>query len=223
MFFDNLGQIPQIAARTSCSIFAAPPDTPLDLPYALYLHPDEKKKTPIITVEQMRVFLALTQNRETRDRFFVITPADAMNESAANAFLKTFEEPKPFYHFILLTETPDSLLSTIRSRAQIYYPKVTGKLESSPHAAAKTITQAKQLIAATPQQLPKLAADFTKSKTNAREQILNATNTAIEILYKSYFQTKNPKFLTKLANLITLHQNLSNNGHLKLHLVADLC
>lgn len=37
---------------------------------------------------------------------------------AANALLKTLEEPRPGVHFILLAERPDRLLTTIRSRCQ---------------------------------------------------------------------------------------------------------
>lgn len=223
MFFEKLKDIPTIATRTSCSIFAVPSNTPLELPHALYLRPDSTKKTTIITVEQIRDFLSLTNSHETRDRFFVIAPADAMNESAANAFLKTFEEPKPFCHFILFTENPNALLPTIRSRAQIYYHKTTGRLDLPPNAKSKTIEQAKELIAVTPSQLPALANNLTKSKTNTREQVMNATTTAIELLYKSYFKTKNPKFLIKLRAFIQLYENLSANGHTKLHIVSDLC
>ena len=39
----------------------------------------------------------------------------------------------------------------------------------------------------------------------------------------SYFATKNPAFLKKLPKLLTLHDNLKQNGHIKLHLIADLC
>ncbi len=37
---------------------------------------------------------------------------------AANALLKTLEEPRPNVHFVLLAERPDRLLITIRSRCQ---------------------------------------------------------------------------------------------------------
>ncbi len=223
MFLEKISDLPTIAARTSCAIFAASPDTKLKLPHALYLRPDSSKKTPVITVEQIRDFLALTNSHETHDRFFVITPADAMNEPAANAFLKTFEEPKPFCHFVLLTEKPGALLPTIRSRAQIFYHKTPGRLDLAPNSKPKTLEQAKKLIAATSSQLPALAADLTKSKTNTREQVMDAVATAIELLYKSYFKTGNPKFLVKLQNFIKLHDNLTKNGHIKLHIVADLC
>lgn len=104
----------------------------------LYLYPDESKATRVISVEQIREFLALTNSRETKDRFFVITPADAMNEAAQNAFLKTFEEPKDFCHFVLLTEQPGALLPTILSRAQIFFPRLENTLDTPPKVNAKT-------------------------------------------------------------------------------------
>ena len=181
MFFDDLNDIPKIASKTSCTIFVVPPDTKLEtlakpksstkaktpptppdssLPSpknTLYLYPDESKATRVISVEQIREFLALTNSRETKDRFFVITPADAMNEAAQNAFLKTFEEPKDFCHFVLLTKQPGALLPTILSRAQIFFPRLENTLDTPPKVNAKTpaaqakiLDQAKQLISARP-------------------------------------------------------------------------
>lgn len=222
MFFDDIKQLPSIASKTSCAIFVVSPDTDLGLPTALKLTPADDKKTNLITVEQVREFIALSSNKEVRDRYFIIAPADAMNEAAQNAFLKTLEEPKPFCHFILLTEQPSALLSTILSRSQVFSPKVTNILDRAPSSDAKIISFAKQLISANPQDLPAIAVEITKTKTKPREQALDIAATAIELLYKSYFKTKNPKFLAKLPNFITLHKNLSSNGHIKLHLVADL-
>jgi DNA polymerase III subunit delta' len=57
------------------------------------------------------------------DAAFVIFPqADVSfppnHPEAANALLKTLEEPRPKLHFLLLSERPDRLLPTIRSRCQ---------------------------------------------------------------------------------------------------------
>lgn len=223
MFFEKISEIPKIASQVSCSVFVAPISTKIKLPQALYLRPSEDKTTNIISVEQLREFLEFTNNRETKERYFIITPADAMNESAQNAFLKTFEEPKPHCHFVLLTEQPNSLLPTIRSRAQIFYLKQTNTLSLPPQSKEKVITAAKKLISATPRDLPELAAELTKSKTQPRQQTLEIVGTAIELLYKSYFKTKNSKFLNKLPNFLTLYDNIEKNGHIKLHIVADLC
>lgn len=48
----------------------------------------------------------------------VVDDADKFNAEAANAFLKTLEEPPDYCLLILLAESPDSLLPTIRSRCQ---------------------------------------------------------------------------------------------------------
>ncbi len=223
MFFENITQLNEIAKKTSCSIFVINPTTKLDLRHALYLTPDAEKKSSIITVDQIRDFIGLTNNREVEDNFFVITPADAMNEAAQNAFLKTFEEPRTYCHFVLLTQDPSLLLPTILSRAQIYIYKTLNCLNQPPTTSAKIVDYAKQLIAAQPKDLSELASALTKTKVAPREQALEVTATAIELLYKSYFKTKNIKFLTKIQNFINLHEHLSQNCHIKLHIVADLC
>lgn len=222
MFFENLNDINQIAAKVTCSIFVVPPDTKLKLKNPFYLRPSDDKKTELIGVDDMRDFLALTSNKETSDRFFVITPADTMNESAQNAFLKTFEEPKDFCHFVLLTEQPSSLLSTILSRAQVFYLRKSNPLDQPPAAKEKILTLAKKLISATPRDLPAIAIELSKNKTKPRQQALEVVSAAIELLYKSYFKTGNDKFLTKLPNFIQLYDNIAMNGHIKLHIVADL-
>lgn len=222
MFFDDINQIPKLVQHTGCTVFVIPPETDLPLKNALRLSPTDNKTTKLITVEQVREFIALSNNKEVHDRYFIISPADAMNEAAQNAFLKTLEEPKPFCHFVLLTKQPSTLLPTILSRAQVFSLKVEKLLDHAPPTDAKNVTFAKQLIAASPRNLPSIAIEITKNKTKACEQALDIVATAIELLYKSYFKTKNPKFLTKLPNFITLHKNLSANGHVKLHIVADL-
>jgi DNA polymerase-3 subunit delta' len=53
---------------------------------------------------------------ESQYKVAIIVAADRMNEEAANAFLKTLEEPPPRSVLILLTTEPDRLLETILSR-----------------------------------------------------------------------------------------------------------
>jgi DNA polymerase-3 subunit delta' len=55
---------------------------------------------------------------EGRCRVIIIDPADAMNEAAQNAFLKSLEEPPPAVVFVLVTARADALRPTIRSRCQ---------------------------------------------------------------------------------------------------------
>ena len=53
---------------------------------------------------------------ESQYKFGIIVAADRMNENAANAFLKTLEEPPPCSVLILLTTEPQRMLETILSR-----------------------------------------------------------------------------------------------------------
>lgn len=88
-------------------------------------HPDlhwirPEKQGKAITVEQVRAVNRLAQESSQLSgfRLIIITPAEAMNESAANALLKTLEEPAEKCIFVLLTHQINQLLPTIISRCQ---------------------------------------------------------------------------------------------------------
>ena len=55
---------------------------------------------------------------EADQRVIIINPADALTADAADAFLKTLEEPPDRVHFILLTAQSEQLSETIRSRCR---------------------------------------------------------------------------------------------------------
>jgi DNA polymerase-3 subunit delta' len=74
-----------------------------------------------ISIDQVRTLVlarAAFSPHEGRAKVFVIRRAEELSTSAANALLKTLEEPNARTHFVLLSGQPDSLLSTIRSRTQ---------------------------------------------------------------------------------------------------------
>ena len=88
-------------------------------------HPDVfvitklKDKTEIV-IGQIRSLMERLELRalEARVKFAIIRDAELINPEAANAFLKTLEEPRPDTVLVLTTSTPDALLPTIRSRCQ---------------------------------------------------------------------------------------------------------
>lgn len=77
------------------------------------------KEKQNISVDQIRK-VVLTRipypPHEGRARIVILREADELSVSAANALLKTLEEPPPRTHFVLLTAKPGELLDTIRSR-----------------------------------------------------------------------------------------------------------
>lgn len=77
--------------------------------------PDDKKTIPIDAVRQLISRLTLTKSTSAWT-VAIIEPAEAMNRNAANALLKTLEEPTPNTLLLLVTEQPAQLLPTIRSR-----------------------------------------------------------------------------------------------------------
>jgi DNA polymerase-3 subunit delta' len=76
-------------------------------------------ETQDISIDQIRTLVlarAAFPPHEGRAKVFVIRRAEELSLSAANALLKTLEEPGARTHFVLLSSAADTLLSTIRSR-----------------------------------------------------------------------------------------------------------
>lgn len=72
---------------------------------------------PIDEVRRLRGFLGLTADAGSW-RVVIVDTADELNVNAANALLKSLEEPPRQTVFLLLTAEPGRLLSTIRSRCR---------------------------------------------------------------------------------------------------------
>lgn len=84
--------------------------------------PSEGKAKPSkeIRIDEVRAMLDFATSTSGRGAGKVvgIHPAEAMNTIAANALLKTLEEPGGRLRFVLSCADPDALLPTIRSRCQ---------------------------------------------------------------------------------------------------------
>jgi DNA polymerase III subunit delta' len=73
-----------------------------------------------IKVDAVRAAIDWAQQTSFRGRakVLLIHPAEAMNETAANALLKTLEEPPGRLRLLLTASDPEALLPTVRSRCQ---------------------------------------------------------------------------------------------------------
>ena len=73
---------------------------------------------PIDEVRRLRMFLGHMADADAW-RVVLVDTADDLNAAAANALLKSLEEPPPRTVFILLSSEPGRLLPTIRSRCRL--------------------------------------------------------------------------------------------------------
>jgi DNA polymerase-3 subunit delta' len=92
----------------------------------------DKPKSLVIKIEQVRAladFVSLTTHRAGY-RVLLIHPAETLHPAAANALLKTLEEPPANTLIVLVSDQPARLLATIRSRCRRL------ALHAPPRAAA---------------------------------------------------------------------------------------
>lgn len=220
MFIDSPEQIKTIAEHTHLAIFAI---REAEIPKIKAFYVLEPNDTGKITIEDARSLVEACSLKQATSTYIVIKHAETLLPGAENALLKLFEEPNSNYHFLLFTEDPSALLPTILSRAEIYYLYQRDKLSAPVDGTEDIKALARELLTARGSHLIKLATDFSKKKPDPRLYTLNILETAIEIAYKTYFATKRPAFLGKISSLLGCYENIKRGGHIKLHIVADLC
>ena len=87
-------------------------------PDLIRVHPiEESKQLRIEQVRELAQELSLTSHQGGY-KVGILSPADSMNRFAANALLKTLEEPSPRTLLILVASQPSRLPATILSRCQ---------------------------------------------------------------------------------------------------------
>jgi len=79
--------------------------------------PEGKRRIPIEAVRESERWIAVRPH-EGRSKVLIVEPAEQMSDQAANALLKTLEEPRPGSFLALVTSRASSLLPTVRSRCQ---------------------------------------------------------------------------------------------------------
>jgi DNA polymerase-3 subunit delta' len=160
----------------------------------------DAKKSAWISVEQVRHaidFVQLTSHRNGL-RIVLIYPAEAMQASAANALLKTLEEPPENSLLILVTDQASKLIPTILSRCHLVGFDL-------PDNAAATIWLQEQgvkdaalclaLAAGSPLQAMALAdAEFQSRRRALLQDLLAAKQTNALQLAERYAKLDNADF-----------------------------
>jgi DNA polymerase III subunit delta' len=102
-----------------------------------------------IGVERVRAlteFVQLTSHRQ-RAKVAVIAPAERMNAAAANALLKTLEEPPAGTYLVLVSDQPGRMPATLRSRCRKLEAPVPAPAEAAAWLAAQGVANPELVLA----------------------------------------------------------------------------
>jgi DNA polymerase-3 subunit delta' len=108
------------------------------------LKPEEAARQKDLKIDTVREWQSDIHLRpyEGRRRVFILHDAEKLTEAAANAMLKTLEEPPPYATLVLVANTSGDLLPTIVSRCQPL------KLRPAPRAAVAAALRERYDLAA---------------------------------------------------------------------------
>ena len=87
-------------------------------PDVRYLDRGEKATVSVEAIRELRAEMALSAT-ELETKVFIVADADVMTAAAQNALLISLEEPPPNVLILLLAESAEAMLPTIRSRTQL--------------------------------------------------------------------------------------------------------
>ena len=161
-------------------------------------HPDvhiaePESKSRRIVIEQIR---EMEKQLHMRSMFGgrkvgLIMDADRLQEQAANAFLKTLEEPPRNSHLILVTSLPDQLLETILSRCIEVQLRPTARREPTErqHRMLETLRAFSKIPRPDFAQTFCLVRNFQSLLAEAKEEIGDINEAAMKTEEKHYKQT----------------------------------
>ena len=123
-------------------------------PDLLRVHPiEDSKEIRVDQIRELSAELTLTSHAGGR-KVVIVSPAERLNRNAANALLKTLEEPSGSALLLLVTGEPSRLPATVRSRCTrllpgpanddlfVYWRAALGVLGPQPLAALEADTAA---------------------------------------------------------------------------------
>jgi DNA polymerase III subunit delta' len=143
-----------------------------------------ESKSRRIVIEQVRALEHALQMRARngRRKVAIISDADRLQPQAANAFLKTLEEPPKDSLLLLLTALPEALPDTILSRCITVPLARYGELQTSDEEKklVKLLQQVSHEQSWTVQFAYRLAQEFQRLLRTVREEVKRKTDEALE-------------------------------------------
>jgi DNA polymerase-3 subunit delta' len=180
-----------------CGLLLNRPDDPLKHPDLHLLEPESKSRR--IRIEAVRELERRLQMRSRcgGPKIAVLFDAERLVESAANAFLKTLEEPPANSHLFLTSSLPDQLPVTIRSRCLEMRLRPAGRHQ--PSSIENDLLDALRTFASEPAaDLPQvffLARRFQELLGTVRQRIHEESEAAFKKEENIYKQVGNKEAL----------------------------
>jgi DNA polymerase III subunit delta' len=143
-----------------------------------------ESKSRRISIKQIRELEHALQMRATngRRKVAIILAAERLGDAAANAFLKTLEEPPKDSLLLLLSALPEALPETILSRCIAIPLALDGEVHSKKEEEklVKLLQQASRETAWTIQFAYRLAQEFQHLLRSVREEVKLETDEALK-------------------------------------------
>ena len=113
-------------------------------------------------------------------RVFILDEAHMLSKAAANALLKTLEEPPEHVHFVLATTEPYKLLDTIRSRSQRFDFHPVSVEELVSHLAHVAELESYEVADGALQLVARHAAGSVRDSLSLLEQVAALGNGSVD-------------------------------------------
>lgn len=170
-----------------------------------YSHIDLENRQGVINTEESKRLAAKMSLKafESDYKVVIIWQPEKMNDQASNKLLKLLEEPPPLTVFMLVSENPDALLTTIRSRClSVKVPRISeGDLKDA-------LMQRKSLSGDEAVEIARLAdGSFLRAIEIAEETADEGYNFArFRDLMRSCFKSCIPELVKHAEELATLNR-----------------
>lgn len=130
----------------------------------------KRKPSRQLRIDEVRGAIEAVQRTSARGRgkVVVLHPAEALNGPAANALLKTLEEPPEGTRIVLTAADPTSLLPTVRSRCQVVRLPAPEPAQARVWLQGQAVAEPEVLLAAAQGQ-PLLALALARDGVDAAQ------------------------------------------------------
>lgn len=185
----------------------------------IIVEPEGKGATRVIPVDRIREVIRVSglHRYRARQRVIIIDPIDALNESGANALLKTLEAPPEGTGFILITSKASALLPTILSRCQrvrfgaVHEEMISGWLVGHHDVESDTARRAALLAQGCPGKALGYTEDVLRQRDEAKQtlvRVLQGTRKDRFDYSESLTRGKRPDWMPRVEERLAILEEL---------------